>query len=99
MIAASAAGSSPATSRPVLPSSIVSGTPPERPPTTGRLFHDGSVAKLEDAVKLMASGGIKNKNLNPAIADRGLTPAELGDLIAFLGALDCPGKLEEPKVP
>ncbi|HEY5947831.1 MAG TPA: cytochrome c peroxidase, partial [Kofleriaceae bacterium] len=36
-------------------------------------FHDGSVAKLEDAVKLMASGGIKNKNINPALGDRGLT--------------------------
>jgi cytochrome c peroxidase len=62
-------------------------------------FHDGSVAKLEDAVKLMAGGGIKNKNLNPALADRKLTPAELADLIAFLGALDCPGKLDEPKLP
>jgi cytochrome c peroxidase len=62
-------------------------------------FHDGSVAKLEDAVKLMATGGIKNKNLNPALADRGLSATELGDLIAFLGALDCPGKLDEPKLP
>jgi len=62
-------------------------------------FHDGSVAKLEDAVKLMASGGIKNRNLNVAIADRGLTDAERADLVAFLGALECPGKLEvvEPK--
>ena len=60
-------------------------------------FHDGSVAKLEDAVKLMASGGINNKNKNPALADRHLSDAELADLIAFLGALDCPGKLEEPK--
>jgi cytochrome c peroxidase len=61
-------------------------------------FHDGSVAKLEDAVKLMATGGIKNKNLSTAIADRGLTDAERADIIAFLGALEC-GKLEEPKVP
>jgi cytochrome c peroxidase len=60
-------------------------------------FHNGSVAKLEDAVKIMASGGIKNKNLNPALADRGLTDEERADLIAFLGALECPGKLEEPK--
>lgn len=76
-----------------------------KPPTlrnvtkTAPYFHDGSVAKLEDAVKLMAAGGIKNKNLNPALADRQLTDAERGDLIAFLGALDCPGKLDEPKVP
>lgn len=62
-------------------------------------FHDGSAPKLEDAVKVMAGGGIKNKNLNPIMADRGLTDAERADLIAFLGALECPGKLDEPKLP
>lgn len=62
-------------------------------------FHDGSVAKLEDAVRLMARGGIKNKNINPILADRALGDAEIADLIAFLGALDCPGTLEEPKLP
>jgi len=62
-------------------------------------FHNGSVAKLEDAVKLMSSGGIKNKNLNPALADRHLSDGERADLMAFLGALACPGKLEEAKVP
>ncbi len=66
---------------------------------TAPYFHDGSVAKLDDAVKLMASGGIKNKNLNPALADRGLSESERADLISFLGALDCPGKLDEPKLP
>ena len=62
-------------------------------------FHDGSVPKLDDAVKVMAAGGIKNKNLNQALADRQMTDAERADLVAFLGALDCPGKLEEPKLP
>jgi cytochrome c peroxidase len=62
-------------------------------------FHDGSAPKLEDAVKLMASGGIKNKNLNPALGDRALSDAERADLVAFLGALECTGKLEEAKVP
>jgi cytochrome c peroxidase len=62
-------------------------------------FHDGSVASLDDAVKLMATGGIKNKNLNPILGDRGLTDAERADLVAFLGALDCPGTLAEPKLP
>lgn len=57
-------------------------------------FHDGSVARLEDAVKLMAGGGIPNKNLNPVLVDRKLSDAERVDLIAFLGGLDCPGKLE-----
>ena len=62
-------------------------------------FHDGSVAKLEDAVKLMTTGGIPNKNKNPQLADRGLTDAERTDLIAFLGGLACPGTLEAPKLP
>jgi cytochrome c peroxidase len=62
-------------------------------------FHDGSVAKLEDAVKLMASGGLANKNKFPQLDDKKLSAAQLADLIAFLGALDCPGKLEAPKLP
>jgi len=60
-------------------------------------FHNGSVAKLEDAVKLMAGGGIANKNKIPIVEDRKLAPAEITDLIAFLGTLDCPNKLEAPK--
>lgn len=62
-------------------------------------FHDGSVAKLEDAVKLMAGGGIPNKNKTPLLEDTKLTDEEIADLVAFLGALECPGKLEEPKLP
>ncbi len=60
-------------------------------------FHDGSVAKLEDAVKLMAGGGIANKNKFPMLEDRKLSAEELADLVAFLGALDCPNKLDAPK--
>ncbi|HWU86909.1 MAG TPA: cytochrome c peroxidase, partial [Kofleriaceae bacterium] len=59
-------------------------------------FHDGSVGKLEDAVKLMASGGVPNKNKSTMVNDAKLSDAELADLVAFLGALDCGGKLEEP---
>jgi cytochrome c peroxidase len=59
-------------------------------------FHDGSVAKLEDAVQLMTTGGIANKNKTPLIKDTGLTDAERADLVAFLGGLECGGKLEEP---
>jgi cytochrome c peroxidase len=66
---------------------------------TAPYFHDGSVAKLDEAVKLMAAGGIANKNRSPALADRALNDTERGDLVAFLGALDCPGKLEEPAAP
>jgi cytochrome c peroxidase len=62
-------------------------------------FHNGSVAKLEDAVKLMATGGIDNKNKTALLADRKLSAAEMTELIAFLRGLDCGGKLEEPKLP
>jgi cytochrome c peroxidase len=62
-------------------------------------FHDGSVAKLEDAVKLMATGGIDNKNKTVLLADRKLSAAEMSDLIAFLRGLDCGGMLVEPKLP
>ncbi|MBL9019953.1 MAG: c-type cytochrome [Myxococcales bacterium] len=62
-------------------------------------FHDGSVAKLDDAVKIMSSGGIANKHKSPLLQDAKLTDAERADLVAFLGALECGGKLEEPKLP
>jgi cytochrome c peroxidase len=62
-------------------------------------FHDGSVATLAEAVKIMATGGIDNKNKTALLADRGLSHDELAALVAFLGALDCAGKLEEPKLP
>jgi len=62
-------------------------------------FHDGSVPTLEGAVRLMASGGIDNKNKSSLLADRGLTEEEIGALVAFLGALDCPRTLVKPQLP
>lgn len=44
---------------------------------TGPYFHDGSVAKLEDAVKMMAEYQL----------GRDLPPAEISSIVAFLGAL------------
>lgn len=62
---------------------------------TAPYFHDGSVADLETAVKLMAAGGNRKINdLDANLLDRGLTEGELADLVAFMKALDCPGKLE-----
>jgi len=61
---------------------------------TAPYFHDGSVADLRAAVKLMATGGDRKvKDIDPNLADRGLTDAEIDDLVAFLRALDCPGSL------
>jgi len=62
-------------------------------------FHDGSVATLADAVKLMASGGIKNKNLTPLMTDKKLSDAEQADIVAFLGGLDCGASLDKPTLP
>lgn len=59
-------------------------------------FHDGSAKTLEDAVRLMAGGGVKNKNLSPLFVDKGFTDAQIADLVAFLGALDCGKTLEAP---
>ncbi|NLZ01285.1 MAG: c-type cytochrome [Pirellulaceae bacterium] len=53
-------------------------------------FHDGSVEKLEDAVKIMAQGGKPNDNLSPmmkAVGDKKLTEENIKDLVEFLKAL------------
>jgi hypothetical protein len=57
------------------------------------------VATLKEAVKLMASGGIKNKNLTPLMTDKQLSDEELDAIVAFLGALDCNKTLEKPTLP
>jgi cytochrome c peroxidase len=60
-------------------------------------FHDGSERTLEGAVRFMANGGSKNKNLSSLLQDKQLSNAEIAALVAFLGALDCPGSIPEPK--
>jgi cytochrome c peroxidase len=62
-------------------------------------FHDGSVATLEEAVKIMATGGIDNPNKTALLTDRELSGEELDALLAFLGALDCNKELEQPELP
>lgn len=54
-------------------------------------FHDGSVATLEEAVRLMASGGLANPYLDTdELVDRELNDEQIADLVAFLHTLDCP---------
>ncbi len=60
---------------------------------TAPYFHDGSTPDLRAAVARMA-GGPTRPDLDSNFADRALTPAEIDDVVAFLGALDCPGSLE-----
>jgi cytochrome c peroxidase len=59
-------------------------------------FHDGSVKTLDEAVKLMVAGGVPHQKKSQLLRDNGVTPAETADLIAFLGALDCPGTIDPP---
>jgi cytochrome c peroxidase len=58
--------------------------------STHPYFHDGSVEKLEDAVAMMAAGGIDNPNLSGmlrALGDQELTEQDQKDLVEFLKAL------------
>lgn len=57
-------------------------------------LHDGSLAQLEDVVRFMASGGYKNPAIDPKMVDKKLSDDEIEKLVAFLGTLDCAGKLE-----
>lgn len=57
---------------------------------TAPYYHNGSVATLEEAVKVMATGGIDNPNLSSmlkSVRDANLTERDIKDLVAFLGAL------------
>lgn len=51
-------------------------------------FHDSSVASLEEAVDLMAGGGVANPHLDPRLKPRGLTDEEKALLLAFLRELN-----------
>lgn len=63
-------------------------------------FHDGSVATLEEAVKLMLGGGIDNPFLDKVnLQKQDLTAAETADLLEFLKSLSETAVLTEPKLP
>lgn len=62
-------------------------------------FHDGSVATLEEAVDLMAGGGIDNPNRDASLEPVALSPAERQDLLAFLRELNVDFEVEVPVLP
>lgn len=70
---------------------------------TGPYFHDGSVEKLEEAVKIMAHGGIDNPKLDPILKANASLPKlderQLGDLMAFLKTLESNEKFTPPVLP
>jgi cytochrome c peroxidase len=62
---------------------------------TAPYFHDGSVADLIEVVRYMAAGGnAKAPGIDQNLRNNGLTEAEITDIVAFLGTLECPGSLE-----
>lgn len=66
---------------------------------TAPYFHDGSVATLEEAVAIMAAGGMDNPNLSPllkGIGSRGVSEQEIADLVEFLKALSGDFPVVEP---
>ena len=65
-------------------------------------FHDGSVATLEEAVRLMASAGVDGEHVDPILKARGdlkLSDAEIAQLVAFLKALAPRDVFTAPKLP
>lgn len=54
---------------------------------TAPYFHDGSAATLDDAIKVMASGGVKNAKLDPTLKPQTVSEKDRADLKAFLEAL------------
>ena len=70
---------------------------------SGPYFHDGSVATLQDAVKLMLAGGKgdrkKNKYLDPKLKKVDLSAKEFGQLMAFIQALESSETFERPTLP
>ena len=75
---------------------------------TGPYMHDGSVATLEEAVRIMAGGGRnvesgRNKGdgranpfKDPLVQDRGLSDQDVADLLAFLHTLTDERFLKDP---
>ena len=62
-------------------------------------FHDGSVATLRDAVKLMANGGGNDPRKSPMLTPTGLNEAEIDKLVAFLNTLTSTEAWVAPQLP
>jgi cytochrome c peroxidase len=62
-------------------------------------FHDGSVATLEEAVRLMAGGGHANPQLSDKLKATELSDGQVMDLLTFLHALSEPCDVTAPELP
>jgi cytochrome c peroxidase len=67
---------------------------------SGPYFHDGSVATLEEAVKLMVAGGHANPFLDKVnLIKAEISDAEQADIVEFLKSLNETATIPEPKLP
>jgi cytochrome c peroxidase len=70
---------------------------------TGPYYHDGSVETLEEAVRIMATGGIDNPNLHAlfrVIKTKNFSDQEIDQLVEFIRALSGEYPIvKEPKLP
>lgn len=66
---------------------------------SGPYFHDGSVARLDDAVRFMASGGRADPNKSGLLVDRRLSDEEVAQLVAFLNSLTSEENFVRPSLP
>lgn len=67
---------------------------------SGPYFHDGSAATLEQAVAIMAKGGIGNPHLDRVNLEKAdLSGADILDIVEFLKSLSEPSQLREPRLP
>jgi cytochrome c peroxidase len=62
-------------------------------------FHDGSVARLEDAVRYMANGGGNDPKKSPILTPTGLSDAQIGKIVAFLKTLTSTEPWQAPAIP
>jgi cytochrome c peroxidase len=61
---------------------------------TAPYFHDGSAATLADVVDFYDKGGLKHRNLDPAMRPLKLSPQQKQDLVRFLESLTTNGIAE-----
>jgi cytochrome c peroxidase len=66
---------------------------------TAPYFHDGSVATLEEAVRQMSKGGLKNPHIAPELQDRSFSDDDVRKVVAFLRSLSSDKKWTPPRLP
>jgi cytochrome c peroxidase len=67
---------------------------------TAPYMHDGSLGSLEEVIRHYNEiDPAKDKSLSPTVKNIDLTEAEIFDLLAFLGALNQPLRIERPVIP